>query len=1080
VSHPMQPSYEHDSTVADQGQRRWRLWPKLWRYRLALVCLVLLLVSGSATWFDRERLVGNLIDDYLVQNGVAARYDIVEIAPGKQILANLVVGDPDDPDLTANRVVVSLGFGFSGPAIERIRIEQPRLFGTYKDGELSLGALDPLIFTGSDDPPALPALDVEVIDGRGLIESDFGAIAIKLDGRGRLDDGFAGQLALTAPGIGAEDCRAHKATLFGAVTTKSGEPRFAGPLRLAGVQCVDVELRRADIGSELSLSRDFSSAKGRFAISAADLASDTASGREVSGSADLAWSAKGLAIRHDLRAARLMLPYALVNEAHLKGGWRSETLADRSEWRGTVEANGIALDSDARSQIGSASEALSDTLLGPLLDKFAVNLVRELGDADFAADAIMRVNSSSASLIVPEARLRSAGGAAILAVSQLNWRLGDDESLSGNFLFGGQGLPSINGRMEQDKGKGFALRMTMAEYQAGSSRLAIPQLGLRQNASGGLQFSGIVTASGALPGGRINGLELPVGGSWSSAKGLLLGQQCANIRFDALRLYELDLAAKRIELCPDGAQAMVQYRDSLQVSARTSRLALSGKLGGSPASLSAERAVIAYPGPIEVQGLSARMGDKGNEVRLAAASLTGSLSGTTAGEFSGASAILEAVPFDLGTMQGRWAFADGALQVSDGAFILTDRTYEQARFEPVAGEAAALRLRGSLVTAEAALRHPATQRKLADIAIRHDLSSAAGRADITVGGLVLGNGLDAEDLSWLAKGVVAFADGTITGNGKVEWSGDDITSTGTFATDGLNFAAAFGPVEGLRGEVHFTDLLALTTAPDQRLKIAAINTGVEVIDGAITFSLTEGQIINLADARWPFMGGELILRPVVLDFTTPNEKRYVFEIVGLDAASFVAQMELTNLGATGTFDGTVPIVFDRAGNGRIEGGLLIARPPGGNVAYIGELSYEDLGAMGNYAFRALRSLDYRQMSVGLDGSLTGEIITNFQFDGVRQGAGTSSNFVTRRLANLPIRFRINVKSENFYELSTMVRSFWDIDYLGNPVDRGLLRGEDGRFVPANPPGPRNFSPSVPEALRPDEPVVQPSESDDRS
>jgi hypothetical protein len=72
---------------------------------------------------------------------------------------------------------------------------------------------------------------------------------------------------------------------------------------------------------------------------------------------------------------------------------------------------------------------------------------------------------------------------------------------------------------------------------------------------------------------------------------------------------------------------------------------------------------------------------------------------------------------------------------------------------------------------------------------------------------------------------------------------------------------------------------------------------------------------------------------------------------------------------------------------------------------------------------------------------------------VRQGTGTSQNFITRRLAKLPIRFKVNVRSENFYELATMVRSFWDADYIGNPVDKGLLKAENGRFVPATPQKP---------------------------
>jgi translocation and assembly module TamB len=193
----------------------------------------------------------------------------------------------------------------------------------------------------------------------------------------------------------------------------------------------------------------------------------------------------------------------------------------------------------------------------------------------------------------------------------------------------------------------------------------------------------------------------------------------------------------------------------------------------------------------------------------------------------------------------------------------------------------------------------------------------------------------------------------------------------------------------------------------------------------VQFEVKDGTLLALEDARFPFMGGTLTMRPLVMDFSKPEERRYVFDVAGLDAATFVAQMELSNLSATGVFDGTVPIVFDANGNGRIEGGLLTARVGGGNVAYLGELSYENLGAMGNYAFSALRSLDYRQMSVTLDGDLAGEIITSFQFDGIRQGEGTSKNFVTRRLAKLPIQFRINVRSQSFSQLAMIARGLSD-------------------------------------------------------
>ena len=86
-------------------------------------------------------------------------------------------------------------------------------------------------------------------------------------------------------------------------------------------------------------------------------------------------------------------------------------------------------------------------------------------------------------------------------------------------------------------------------------------------------------------------------------------------------------------------------------------------------------------------------------------------------------------------------------------------------------------------------------------------------------GLAFDNRLQPADLSYLATGVIALASGTVTGEGRIDWQGEDITSSGTFASDGFDFAAAFGPARGLQGKVVFTDLVNLTTAPDQTLAI---------------------------------------------------------------------------------------------------------------------------------------------------------------------------------------------------------------------------------------------------------------------
>jgi hypothetical protein len=370
--------------------------------------------------------------------------------------------------------------------------------------------------------------------------------------------------------------------------------------------------------------------------------------------------------------------------------------------------------------------------------------------------------------------------------------------------------------------------------------------------------------------------------------------------------------------------------------------------------------------------------------------------------------------------------------MGEGAFRLVDRQGENARFEPLVARGGTLRLANNLITAEVTLRHPDTDRVVTEVDLTHNLASGRGFADLTVPGILFDRQLQPVALTQRALGVVANARGTVTGTGRSE---------------GLDFAAAFGPVRGARGTVRFSDLIGLTTAPGQTLQVASVNPGIEVTDGEFTFQLRGGRLLAVEGGSWPFMGGRLILRRVDLNFGVEEERRYIFDIQGLDAAAFIARFELPNIAATGIFDGTVPIVFDASGNGRVQDGLLTSRPPGGNVSYVGDLTYKDLSPIANFAFDALRSLDYNRMTIGMNGALTGEIVTNVNIDGVRQGEGARRNFVTRALANLPIQFRINIRAP-FYQLITSFKSLRDPAAVRDPRDLGLLADDGTRLKPA--------------------------------
>ena len=91
----------------------------------------------------------------------------------------------------------------------------------------------------------------------------------------------------------------------------------------------------------------------------------------------------------------------------------------------------------------------------------------------------------------------------------------------------------------------------------------------------------------------------------------------------------------------------------------------------------------------------------------------------------------------------------------------------------------------------------------------------------------------------------------------------------------------------------------------------------------------------------------------------------------------------------------------------------------------------------NFAFRMLRSVDFRAMTIGMEGDLGGEVVTSVSFGGISQGKGAERNLVTRQLANLPIRFDINVRSQ-FRHLMSTLGSLYDPSLLPDPRSLGLV------------------------------------------
>jgi hypothetical protein len=149
---------------------------------------------------------------------------------------------------------------------------------------------------------------------------------------------------------------------------------------------------------------------------------------------------------------------------------------------------------------------------------------------------------------------------------------------------------------------------------------------------------------------------------------------------------------------------------------------------------------------------------------------------------------------------------------------------------------------------------------------------------------------------------------------------------------------------------------------------------------------------------------------------------------------------------------------------------LTARAGGGGIAYVGELSEKNLGFWGNYAFQMLKSLTYRNLDIGMNGPLAGEMITDVRFAGIGQGAGARSNFLVRRLTRLPIVFNIRVRAP-FRGLIDSAASFYDPQRLVARNLQQLIEEQNRRTAPVG------SSTGAPKTTKPLVPPIQPSASE---
>jgi hypothetical protein len=1053
--------------------------PRRRRKRLVAPALLLLFILALALlWALRLPIAADYLRREFDRRGVDATYEIKQIEFGRQRVENLVIGDPKNPDLTARSVELELSWGFRRPRITLITARGVRLRGRLVNGRVSLGQVDKLLPPPTGAPFQFPDQNIDVADASLRLDTPAGRIGIALAGKGNLADGFRGEMAAMSHGLYVGTCRLDRPRAYWKVGIDVLRPTLIGPLTAASIAC----------GDRLALNAPRIELAGRLGPALRTWRGNAqvrANGARL-GPNRMNLLAANLTYEGDAAATKGAVEFASAG-ARL-GGYSAERTRLDGRYSVSIKTGDVSLLGEAGARSVSAERPLR-SLADALASAGGTPIERV---ADSISDALRR--ASRAIDLAGSLRLVSSKGSGgvrierVLAVSRSGARLalegGDGITYSwpagaaridGNVALSGGGFPTARFALNQPRMGGPINGVgRIAPITVGGSRLALGDVRFSAAPGGATRLDTVATIDGPFDDGDVRGLVMPLSGSIDGRGGFVFGEDCVAARFQSLRTGGLRLGPTSLPLCPTG-RALVWKAPGggVQGGAAIRAPRFAGTLGNSPISLASSRVVFGLDGPnFTASDVAVAVGREGAVHRLTLGAFSGGFGRPGAGGvYSGMSGRLANVPLLLSEGSGRWSVKDGEVFL-DGRMRVDDAV-EPARFYPLVSEDFRLSLIDNQISATGWLNDLETGTRIVQADISHGLRTGQGRATLDVPGIRFEKGgYQPEQLTRLTTGVVALVDGLVRGRGEISWDGQGTASSGTFSAVDTDFAAAFGPVEGFNSTVHFTDLLGLSSAPSQLAEIDVIRTGIDVLDGRIRYQLLPGLRVKVEGGRWPFAGGELMLEETILDFSKPSAKQLTFHVVGMDIALFVQKMEFSNISATGTFDGTIPMVFDERG-GRIVGGSLVARDPGGTLSYIGELTDKELGTYGKLAFDALKSLRYSKLTIGLNGDLAGEFVADIELDGVardpaatvvRTGGGIRGMIAGRALRELrkiPFEFNITVKGP-FRTLIATMRSFEDPTLLIQSVLPEKLRAPD---APTTQPENKTVQPQESESVR---------------
>ena len=504
-----------------------------WRRGAAMALLAILalfLVLIVTVWIARRPIATEVLQRQFEQRGVRATYQLERVGLRTQVVRNLVIGDPKNPDLIARYALIQVRWTLSGSvSVYRIVARGVRLRGRVEQGKVVWGEVSKLLPPPSDKPFALPNMVLDVADSSIGLETPFGKLGFALTGTGNLTGGFKGHVAAVSPRLDMGRCSLDGMRAYTAIRVTARRPRIDGPFVANRFVCPTsnllMEAPRFDLNT--SFSESFTSFDGGARVTTQRVIAGANGLAAMTGNVRFTGTPKAAYGRIDAAAQRSRLGPIYAERTRIDGRYLIGAAAGTLSLVADYSAQNADLAPSVLASVTAPLAAADKTPIGPIAGAMS-NAIRRSASSFDASGSITMVNfpgGGAARIQTAEVRgdtggrVRVSGGDGVTYY----WPSGRLR-VDGLIEMAGGGLPQGQVLLRQPRiGAPMNGVARFAPYQAGASRLALDPIRFQASASGATNFDTVAVLDGPFPDGRVQAFRLPLNGQSGTGRRVLDG-----------------------------------------------------------------------------------------------------------------------------------------------------------------------------------------------------------------------------------------------------------------------------------------------------------------------------------------------------------------------------------------------------------------------------------------------------------------------------------------------------------------------------------------------------------------------------